>query len=85
MKKSEIIDRCYGSLEVYDKLDGCYGEVLSTCRTGAFLILDNGEEAFAYKFANLTPGTLTLCTVQRLAKDGKQKLVSIDSIVQFAA
>lgn len=31
MENREIIDRCYGNLEAYDKLDGCYDVVLSTC------------------------------------------------------
>ena len=64
----------------YDVLDGCYGTVVGRCQKGAFLTLDNGEEAFAYKFANLWPGTKVLCTVLRLADQGRRKLVSIDSV-----
>lgn len=64
----------------YDVLDGCYGTVTGCCRKGAFLQLDNGEEAFAYKFANLLAGTKVLCTVRRLADEGRRMLVTIDSV-----
>lgn len=71
--------------ENYEVLEGCYGKVIGTCQKGAFLTLDNGQEAFAYKFANLYPGTLVLCTVRRLADEQKRMLVSIDSVVDHAA
>lgn len=64
----------------YDVWDGCYGIVLSRCRKGAFLTLDNGETAFAYGFGNLWPGTEVLCTVQRLASDNRHMLVTIDAV-----
>jgi len=70
--------------ESYEVLDGCYGKVIDTCRKGAFLTLDNGQEAFAYKFANLFPGTLVLCTVRKLADERMRMLVSIDSVVDYA-
>ena len=35
--------------EKYEILEGCYGKVVGTCQKGAFLTLDNGQEAFAYK------------------------------------
>lgn len=69
----------------YEVLDGCYGTVVGRCRKGAFLTLDNGEDAFAYKFANLWPGTRVLCTVLRLADEGRRKLVSIDSVAHYPA
>lgn len=69
----------------YEVLDGCYGTVVGRCRKGAFLTLDNGEDAFAYKFGNLWPGTKVLCTVLRLAHEGRRKLVSIDSVVHDLA
>lgn len=68
----------------YEVLDGCYGTVVGSCRKGAFLQLDNGEDAFAYKFANLWPGTKVLCTVRRLAEEGKRMLVTIDSVAHPA-
>lgn len=63
----------------YERFDGCYGTVVGSCRSGAFLELDNGEKAFAYKFASLRPGTKVLCTVLRLADEARKMLVSIDS------
>ena len=54
----------------YEVMDGCYGTVVGRCQKGAFVTLDNGEDAFAYKFANLWPGTKVLCTVLRLADEG---------------
>ena len=67
----------------YEVMDGCYGTVVGRCQKGAFVTLDNGEDAFAYKFANLWPGTKVLCTVLRLADEGRRKLVSIDSVFQY--
>lgn len=64
----------------YDVLDGCYGIIENCCRKGAFLALDNGELAFAYKFGNLRPGTEVLCTVRRLAYGDQRMLVTIDSV-----
>lgn len=71
--------------ENYEVLEGCYGKVIGTCQKGAFLALDNGQEAFAYKFANLYPGTSVLCTVRRLADAQRRMLVTIDSVVDYAA
>lgn len=71
--------------EDYEPLDGCYGEVEATCRSGAFLRLDNGQAAFAYKFANLYPGTQVLCTVRRLADGDRRMLVTIDSVLKHAS
>lgn len=68
----------------YEVMDGCYATVVGSCRKGAFLQLDNGEDAFAYKFANLWPGTKVLCTVKRLAEEGRRMLVTIDSVTQHA-
>lgn len=67
----------------YDVFDGCYATVKDRNRKGAYLILDNGEEAFAFKFANLLPGTKVLCTVQKPARDGRMKQVSIDSVREY--
>jgi len=64
----------------YEVWDGCYGVVKNRCQKGVFLILDNGEPAFAYKFGNLLPGTEVLCTVQRLAYGDQRMLVTIDSV-----
>lgn len=67
----------------YEVFDGCYATVVGRCQKGAFLTLDNGEDAFAYKFGNLWPGTKVLCTVLRLADEGRRKLVSIDSVAHY--
>lgn len=67
----------------YDVLDGCYGTIQNCCRKGAFLELDNGEQAFAYHFGNLRPGTKVLCTVRRLAFGDQRKLVTIDSVCYY--
>ena len=68
----------------YDRFECCYATVTGTCHSGAFLQLDNGEDAFAYKFASLLPGSEVLCTVLRQAIDGRKKLVSIDSVLHYA-
>ncbi len=47
----------------YEPFDGCFGVVTERCRAGAYLQLDDGKEAFAYRFGNLFPGTKVLCTV----------------------
>lgn len=66
---------------VYERFDGCYGEVTGSCRVGAYLTLDNGQEAFAYRFANLPPGTEVLCTVLKMPTEEKRMLVSVDSVM----
>lgn len=68
----------------YEPFDGCYGIITERCRAGAYLQLDNGEEAFAYRFGNLFPGTKVLCTVLKEAKEEKRMLVSIDSVLEYA-
>ena len=68
----------------YNRFEGCYATVIGTCHSGAFLQLDNGEDAFAYKFASLLPGSEVLCTVLRQAMEGRKKLVSIDAILHYA-
>ncbi len=67
----------------YEPFDGCYGVVTERCRAGAYLLLDDGEEAFAYRFGNLFPGTKVLCTVLREAKEERRMLVSIDSVLKY--
>ncbi len=79
---TEMGEKEYQSYEV---MDGCFGTVVGRCQKGAFLTLVNGEDAFAYKFGNLWPGTKVLCTVLRLADEGRRKLVSIDSVTHYPA
>ena len=64
----------------FEALEGCYGTVTGRNRSGAYLMLDNGQAAFAYKFANLFPGTRVLCTFLRKPTDLKSALVSIDHV-----
>ena len=64
----------------YEVMDGCYGEVTDRCQKGAFIRLDNGEEAFAYKFAGLRPGTKVLCTVLRQSRGSLRTLVDVESV-----
>lgn len=66
----------------YEVMDECYGKIVGRCQKGAFLELDNGQEAFAYKFASLLPGTEVLCTVLRQAVENRKMLVSIDSVLK---
>lgn len=66
----------------YERFDGCYGTVIGRCHKGAYLELDNGEQAFAYKFANLFPSTKVLCTVLKQATADRKMLVSVDSVLQ---
>ena len=88
-KRYNQITKTKGDLEMnetnegYERFDGCYGTVISRCLKGAYLELDNGEQAFAYKFANLFPGTKVLCTVLKRAAEGRRMLVSIDSVLRF--
>lgn len=69
---------------LYNVWDGCYATVIDRCRKGAYLKLDNGEDAFAFQFANLLPGSKVLCTVQKEARENRLKQVSIDSVVWHA-
>ncbi|MDO4178162.1 MAG: hypothetical protein Q4D21_03135 [Phascolarctobacterium sp.] len=72
-------------MEQYEVFDGCYGTVIGTNRYGAYLELPNGSRAFAYKFASLKYGSRVLCTVLKKAKEEKDILVSIDSVLEYAA
>lgn len=69
----------------YDVFDGCYGIIEGRCQKGTFLVLDNGEPAFAYNFSNLRPGTEVLCQVKKLARGNFRKLVTIDSVCYSSA
>ena len=68
----------------YEIMDSCYATVTGSCYAGAFLTLDNGQQAFAYGLANLLPGTKTLCTVLKYAKENRRMLVSVDSVIEYA-
>ena len=72
-------------VQSYDVWDGCYGVIRGRCQKGVFLLLDNGEPAFAYRFTSLWPGTEVLCTVRRLASGDRRTLVTIDSVCYYPA
>ena len=78
-----IVEMQSNEAQGYDTWDGCYGTVVSRCKKGVYLTLDNGEDAFAYKFGNLWPGTKVLCTVRRMAEGERLKLVTIDSVISY--
>ena len=73
-----------GKPVTYERFDSCHGVVTGRCKTGAFLTLDNGETAFANKFASLYPGTRVLCSIQRLAEVDRFAGVSLDSVLSYA-
>ena len=68
----------------YDRNDACYGTVTGRNASGCYLILDNNENAFAFRFSNLAIGTKVICTVRRLAEGYKKMLVDIDSVCYAA-
>lgn len=72
-------------MNTYEAFDACYGTVTGRSNSGAYLQMDNGQEAFSYKFANLREGTKVLCTVLRPATERKRTLVSIDSTLVSVA
>jgi len=59
--------------------DGVTAVVTEKCKSGIFLQLENGQEAFA-RFGGLCPGTEVLCTVLKKATQTFRVLVTIDSI-----
>ncbi len=71
-------------MEKYCRLDACYATVVGRCQKGAFLELNNGEQAFAYRFANLPIGTTVICTVLRMEREGRRKLVAVDTVCRYA-
>lgn len=69
----------------YERYDECYGRVTSRCRSGAFVELDNGESAFAYKYANLVPGSKVICSILKPAAENLRTMVSITTVLEYAA
>lgn len=70
----------------YNVRDGVRAVVTSGCSKGLFLVLENGQEAFA-SFGGLSPGTEMLCTVLKKSTERWRVLVSIDAVLEreFAA
>ena len=66
----------------YEPRDVVVGTVYGGCKSGVFLRLENGEEAFA-KFGILKNGTKVLCSILKKA-DARKKfltLASVDSVI----
>ncbi len=66
--------------EDYNIRDGVRATVIGGCAKGLFLLLENGQEAFAY-FGGLAPGTEVLCSVVGKATENLRVKVSIDSVL----
>lgn len=64
--------------------DGVLGVVTGGCKTGVFLLLENGQEAFA-SFGWLNPGTEVLCTVLKKATKRWRALVTVDAVLKEVA
>ena len=73
------------SMESYEVFDNCYGTVIGRSNYGAYLELDNGEMAFAYRFSALRDGTRVLCSILKKACGDRSTLVGIDSVREYAA
>lgn len=67
----------------YEVMDECYAVVSSRCGEGVFLVLDNGQRAYAHRFGNLTQGDRVICRVDRLPQGDKNTLVSISSVCGY--
>ncbi len=67
--------------ENFNIRDGVYGIVTGGCKSGVFLVLENGQEAFA-SFGGLNPGTEVMCTVMKKATDKRRVFVAIDSVME---
>ncbi|MGN0362495.1 MAG: hypothetical protein ACI4ET_06610 [Bilifractor sp.] len=63
--------------------DSVCGVVTGGCRSGLFVRLEDGQEAFA-SFGGLYPGTKVICTVLKKATEKWRVLVAIDSVLTEA-
>lgn len=68
----------------YEKYDECYATVIDRCRTGVFLELDNGQQAFAYDFLMIHRGSKVICSVEKLPQEGRRMEVKITSVAHYA-
>lgn len=76
-------ERICSKLNVRDTLNAT---VIGSCKTGIFLLLENGEEAFS-RFNYLCEGTKVLCSVKRLESELKnlRVLVEIESVLNYTS
>lgn len=65
----------------YNVRDCVRAVVTSSCNKGLFLVLENGQEAFAF-FGRLSPDTEVLCTVLKKSTKQWRVLVSIDAVLE---
>lgn len=68
----------------YSKYDSCYGHITGRCQSGAYLTLDNGQLAFAYRMAGLRNGTKVFCSVMKKAAEGRRMLVNVEGVMNYA-
>ena len=64
-------------------LDSVYGVVSGECKNGLFLLLENGQKAFA-AYSKLSPGTRVLCTVFKPSCSKRKVTVAIDAVLDAA-
>lgn len=64
----------------YERLESGWGMVTSRCKSGAFVLMDNGERAFARTFGNLKEGTFVMFTVLKKATEKQLAAITIESI-----
>ena len=64
--------------------DGVRGAVTGGCSKGIFILLEDGQEAFA-SFGYLERGTEVLCSLLKKATDNWRVLVTVDSIINDVA
>lgn len=83
----KICDSCERSVQIweYRSLSDSANVKVRCCRKGAFIMLENGEKAFAYKFGNLSSGTRVICSFLKPACGDLLARVSVDSVVYDAA
>lgn len=60
--------------------DSVYGVVVGSCCKGLFLLLDQGEEAFAC-FGTLDIGTKVLCSIIKKGVDSEKTFVEVDAVL----
>lgn len=69
----------------YEVLDMYHAKVIGKCRSGIYVEMENKQRAFAYNFQSLLPGSEVLCSILRKPRGEKGMLVSIDSVLSYAA
>lgn len=84
-KTDTMLENSYEAENILELKDSCYGEV--TCRTqkGIFILLENGTECFSFTCASLASGSKVLCSVLRQPMENRKTLVSVDSVMEYAA